>query len=195
MRRPIYFALLTAVLIGAPRTADAGKNAGGSAHLTWDPEGRIEILSRSPANPFLLYLHLQSAPDIRSLAVDLRWYPTDELGCYALVSAPLDSLCGAANPVRPGGDFEGDSTYAWSISFSPLSSGRECVVYLFSGTGCTSSTPAEFRLASVLVKDSNGAVDTLATTGFALITPTLESSTPTVETLLPAIVRSCNEIT
>jgi len=64
--------------------------------------------------------------------------------------------------IPPGGDFEGDSSYTWSIEFPRLDPNRTCVRYVVSAASCGGTIPAaDFVLASVLVKDSKGAVDTL----------------------------------
>src|SRR3989442_782440 len=150
--------LITLWLVPWNNTTLAGGNAGGRARLSWTlssfvPPGNVieppwvddlPSLPIPPAPPvFPLYLLLDSAPDIRQLAVTINWTPADSLGqCYGFVSASADTACGWATAVPPGGDFNGDPTYSWSITFSPFSTQRNCVTYWISAAGCDSTRPA-----------------------------------------------------
>jgi hypothetical protein len=78
----------------------------------------------------------------------------------------VEAGCGWAVTEPPIGDFEGDSTYTWSIIFAPGSEKR-CVVYWASMATCDSAPPAKFYVAEARVKDSAGAIDTLRNIGDA----------------------------
>ncbi|HEY2954483.1 MAG TPA: hypothetical protein VGK89_04470 [Candidatus Eisenbacteria bacterium] len=139
-------------------------------------------LKTVPSTTFPLFVHLENTPDIRALAIQLRWFPFDSIGCYSVLPGAATSTCGWTSATPPG-DFEGDSSYTWSILFPPLDRGRSCVQYLVSAlpyAGRISS--ADFILASVLVKDSRGGVDTILVAGGASI---LGGSAPALESVDP----------
>ncbi|HEY6195552.1 MAG TPA: FlgD immunoglobulin-like domain containing protein [Candidatus Eisenbacteria bacterium] len=163
-------ALLVAVVVYLAwlPTVQAGNNAGGTAYLTWDVAGQVPVLSQPVAQPFPLYLHLAGVPDIRSLAVSLRWAPYDSVGaCYTMISGAPDESCGAGNDSLPGGPFAGDSSYTWSIRYAPGDGTKTCVQYWFSAASCDTAPPGKFAIASVAVLDGNGSVDTLRNVGDA----------------------------
>src|SRR5262249_5847352 len=109
---------------------------------------------------------LVGATDVRQLALTLKWMPYDSTGqCYSIVPASPDAECGWNTATPPGGDFEGDSSYTWSIHFPPGSTARSCVIYWLSMATCDSAPPAKFYVALAQAKDSNGAVDTLRNVG------------------------------
>ena len=165
-----------------PCSSYAGRNAGGSAWLTWDEAGAVTDLRTVPSTAFPLLVHLGNVPDVRALAIDLRWFPLEPLGeCYSVLPATATASCGWASAIPPGGDFEGDSSYTWSILFPPLDPSRACVQYLVSALSCAGTAPtADFILASVLVKDSRGEVDTLRVVGGASV---LGGSAPALESV------------
>src|SRR2546426_1590628 len=157
--RPLHLLLL---LLSLPSSANGGNNAGGTVRLSWDPASVVTDRD-APATPFPIFLHLEAAPDVHALAIDLRWFPYDSLRqCYQVVPAVADSGCGWATSTPPDGSFDGDSSYTWRIVFPPLNSEKRCVVHWISATGCLGPTPADFVVSSVKVKDSAGAVDTLS---------------------------------
>ncbi len=160
--------LLSSSLLMMAHESLAGVNAGGAARLSWDQAGTTD-LSVVPSTPFPLFLFLDGVTDVRSLAVSLRWTPFDSVGCYAVVSAAADTGCAWAVADPPGGDFEGDSTYTWSIVFDPTDADRRCVVFWVSRGTCPDAVPANFCLDYVKVKDSSGAVDDLAVLGGATL--------------------------
>ncbi len=168
----------------------AGNNAGGTAWLTWDRSQVISNLTPVPPGPFPLYLRLAGASDIRQLAIYLTYSPADSLGCYRItpVSSDTSALCGWNTAVHPGADFDGDTTYTWSIVFPP-SSDKNCITYLVSAGRCLSAQPAEFWLTSVKVRDSAGQVDTLRVVGHATIQPT-GMSAPSIERVDPSLLVS-----
>jgi hypothetical protein len=181
MGRPTFLLVLAFTFLGpamlSTPSAIAGANRGGSAFLSWDRSGDQTVLSPPPTSQFPLYLQLRNVPDVQTLAVCIRWSPFDSSdSCYKLISADPDvigspdSLPGWATNEPPGGTFEGDSSYTWTIQFPPTTQVKRCVKY--SVTGCNRPTPtdASFALPSVIVKDSGGLVDTLAITGSASIT-------------------------
>jgi hypothetical protein len=151
--------LVALVLLLLASSASAGNNASGKAWLSWDREGTSSQIGQPPSYQFPLYLHLADAPDIAVLGVGLRWSMGDSSRCYDIVPSPPDIGCGWATDSLPNGNFEGDSTYAWKISFQ--GSERSCVSYAVSAATCSASSAATFWLASVVTKDSNGAVDSL----------------------------------
>ena len=167
-RHSVYTALSSLVVLFLPVPSHAGYNASGSAWLSWDEAAFVTDLRTVPSNPFPLFVQLKNAPDVRALAIHLRWSPLDPLGqCYSVLPATGTATCGAAVSNPPGAGFEGDTSYTWSIKFSPLDSGRACVEYLVSAGSCAGIVPADFLLASVVVMDSKGAVDTLKVGGGA----------------------------
>lgn len=164
--RTVLIVLLTTLFCAV--VARAGNNAGGSAYLTWDVAGQVPVLSQPVAQPFPLYLHIQGAPDIRSLAINIRWAPYDSTGaCYSMIPAAPDEVCGAVNDTWPGGGFAGDSSYTWTIRFAPEGSDRSCITYWFSMASCDTAPPAKFVIASIATLDGNGNVDTLTDVGDA----------------------------
>jgi hypothetical protein len=158
-------ALLVTILITGAWPAVAGGNAGGTVHLTWDSDGQIATEAVPKATVFPLFLRIEGAPDIRQLAINLKWMPFDSLGqCYKVVPAAEDSSCGWAVEEPPAGGFEGDSTYTWSIRF-PAGAQKSCVVYWVSMATCDSVPPGKFYVGDARVKDSAGFVDTLLNVG------------------------------
>jgi hypothetical protein len=148
----------------------AGGNAGGRAWLSWDQGGTATDHPGFSPGTIPLFLHIADAPDIQVLAVDLRWFPNYPAEmCYTVIPAVTDTSCGWATLDAPSGGFEGDATYTWRIQFPPLNPSRACVAYSISSAGCPAATPADFVLASVKVKDSDGAVDSLAVSNGATI--------------------------
>ncbi|MBI5711654.1 MAG: hypothetical protein HZC42_15315 [Candidatus Eisenbacteria bacterium] len=192
-RRILPIAVLSLACL-LPNSGHAGKNAAGTVRLSWDPAGAVTDRTKVPAGVFPLYLHLDSAPDVRALAVHLRWFPFDSrTKCYSSVSAAGNTACGWATAVPPNGDFEGDSSYTGSIVFSPLSSGRDCVEYWFSAATCGEPSPADFVLASVKVKDSAGSVDSLTVLNRATILGGSKMAV-TVESVHPGEVLAGHEV-
>ena len=161
------------VSIGAVLLASAsfaGTNAGGAAYLSWDRVDTLATIQVPETDPFPLYVHIDGAPDIRELAITLRWMPDTTMSCsYRFVSSTLDDSCGAATDAPPGGAFAGDSSYTGSIEFAALDSARGCVTYSFSKAPCDTAPPGKFFISSILTMDSDGAVDTLAVVGAARI--------------------------
>ncbi len=169
--------VLGLLLLALP--AVAGNNAEGTAQLSWAQSDIVSNLTEVPTLPAPLYLVLQGTPDIQQLAVTIRWSPRDSIGpCYELI--PADSTggyCGSTGYLNPPGIFEGDSSYTWSISFD--GSSRSCVVYRVAGQACT-DRPANFCLASVETKDSNGEIDQLVLNGNATILGGVPDGCPAV---------------
>lgn len=161
MGRTAGFLLVLCVIGSCCGTAWAGNNAGALATLSWSRNVQLTDLTQVPSTPFPLFLQLDGAPDVRSLAVTLRWTPADSTAaCYRLVpNPPAADSCGSSRAEAPGGNFGGDSTYTWRIDFPPGPS-RSCVRYLVAGAECT-NVPASFCLASVMAMDSLGAIDSL----------------------------------
>jgi hypothetical protein len=162
IRRCLLSATLPLILF-LPTSSHAGANAGASAWLSWDEAGLVTDLKTVPSDAIPLFVHLKNVTDARALAIHLRWSPFDSLGsCCSVLPATATASCGWAMAIPPGGDFEGDSSYTWSIEFPRLDPNRTCVQYVVSAASCGGTIPAaDFLLASVLVKDSQGAVDTL----------------------------------
>ncbi|MGH2376350.1 MAG: S8 family serine peptidase, partial [bacterium] len=169
----MYRVILLLLLMLVARETTAGKNAAGKASLSWDPQGVATQMAQPPSSTFPLFLHLSDTPNIRSLAVELRWSTGDSSGCYTVVSSAPDVACGWATDTPPGGNFLGDNTYTWSITFLG-GSAKSCVVYTVSSLACGPTTPVTFWLASVLAKDATGAVDSLS----ILDQATIGSSSP-----------------
>ena len=158
----------------------AGGNAGGQAFLSWDRAGVVTSLNSVPATSFPLYLHLHNAPDIRALAVWIKWTPFDSTNrCYDLVPDPAsaaagayrDSACGLGKAVNPHSDFAGDTTYSWSIVFPAGAVTKDLAAYLVASPMCENPPAAIFEATSVLTMDSNGLVDTLSLGADATISP------------------------
>jgi len=163
MTRRCLLSVLLPLTLLLPTSSHAGANAGASAWLSWDEAGLVTDVKAVPSTPFPLFVHMKNVLDVRALAIHLRWSTFDPLGdCYSVLPATATASCGWAVATPPGGDFEGDSSYTWSIQFPPLNPNRTCVRYLVSAASCAGTIPAaDFLLASVLVKDSKTAVDTL----------------------------------
>ena len=154
--------VLIAALLIHSSPVHAGNNFGGSGFLSWSATAGVGDLAAVPPGPTPLYLLLSGAPDIRSLAVELKWSPNDLVGpCYYLIptSSGGPPTCGWTSYVQPSEVFEGDSTYSWTITFGGAS--HSCVMYMVGGDNCQ-GTPASFCLTSLNVVDSNGAIDDLA---------------------------------
>ncbi len=147
----------------------AGNNIGGAARLGWQQGVGVQDLTLPPSGPFPLFLNLQGAPDVRKLAVHLKWAPFDSLEGYVLVSSNPESARGYVQASIPGGPFAGDSSYTWSIIFPSSAQEKNCVVYTVMPPSGDQSVPAEFRLVSVQVEDSSGAVDDLLLEGNATV--------------------------
>lgn len=161
MTRSARALLLAVPILLTAFPARAGDNSGGTVGLSWDASGDSTSGTAAGGVTFPLFLHLYDAPDIQELAVTIRWIPYDSTGqCYSVIRAPLDSVCGWATDEQPGGAFEGDSSYTWSIHFPP-GEDKDCVVYWVSTLTCDSIPSAKFYVSSVYVMDSLGAVDTL----------------------------------
>lgn len=158
-RRAVLLALVVA-LVFAPASR-AGNNAGGTVGLSWDAAGDSTTGTMGSGLTFPLFLHIHDVADVQQLAINIRWIPYDSTGqCYSVVPAQADSACGWATDGMPSGPFAGDSSYTWSIHF-PSGSDKNCVVYWASTTTCDTTPSAKFYIASALVMDSNGAIDTL----------------------------------
>lgn len=169
--------LAAAVVVVAP--ASAGNNFGGRAALSWSGIAQVGDLGTVATQPAPLYLLLSGAPDVRSLAVELKWSPNDLVGpCYYLI--PMNSSatsCGWTSYLQPPGVFEEDSSYTWKITFDGAS--RSCVVHMVGGDHCEGK-PASFCLKSVKTVDSNGGVDDLTVLGSATILGGVEDGCPVV---------------
>jgi hypothetical protein len=190
--------MVAAVLLYSAPT-QAGNNAGGTAHFSWSPSATVTDLATAPLEAAPLYLVLDGVPDLRQLAVEMRWSPNARWSpdgligpCYYLSPVGGGSAgCGWvwADHSEPPGVFEGDSSYTWRISFDPAGS-PTCVVYLFFGSHCD-GVPASFYLMSVKVKDSVGAVDELVVSGNATILGGVDSvGLVTVQSTSPRVVNS-----
>jgi hypothetical protein len=142
--------------------AHGGNNASGTAHLSWVQDSTVSELPAPPGARFPLFVLLEHAPDIRELAVTVRWSQTSSAGaCYRLLpDSTTDESCGWADDRPPGGDFAGDTSYSWTIHFSPTSQ-KDCIKYWVSAEQCD-SVPATFYLSAAAAMDSLGAVDSLA---------------------------------
>lgn len=161
MYRPLVSAVLTAVLLSGSAIAWAGNNAGGTARLSWNPTVLVRSMDRAPGAAFPLYVQLDGASDVRSLSLWLQWTPEDSVtGCYRVVSGLASATCGTGVEAPPNGAFDGDSAYAWTISFPP-GSDRRCVTYQVTGGMCQDSVPATFHLIAARSIDSNGEIDEL----------------------------------
>jgi len=70
------FALYVAVLLAlSAAPALGGVNSGGTACLSWNQSSVVTNIESLPGNPVALHVLLSGAPDVRSLAVHLRWSP------------------------------------------------------------------------------------------------------------------------
>jgi FlgD Ig-like domain len=169
----VFAALLVFALVS---DAEAGRNAGGSAFVTWDTAGDSTTTGGLPAWSTPVYVHLHNAPEIRELAIALTISPADsEATCYRLGAPPAGieatSDCGLSGPSMSYMEFGGDSTYDWSIAFSPDDHARALVAFYIAPNGCLTPTAATVALTSVVAIDSTGAADTLEVTGGALVQP------------------------
>lgn len=169
---------LLAVLLIFPFAGNAlgGNNAAGKAWLSWDEEGSTKTIPEPASAQFPLYLHLSDAPDIRSLAVELNWAISNTPSCYSLVTSPTGDFCGWSIDTLPGGPFQDDSSFTWTINFAPGSS-QSCVVFTYSNAHCRALEPARFWLTSVRTNDGAGDVDDLEIVGQATIAPAPTPST------------------
>lgn len=172
--------------IAGPLPLYAGSNAAGVASLSWSASGPLTNLDSPPQwQRVPLYLKLENAPDVRKLAVELRWTPDVIVGpCFSVVpdSATVGS-CGWLSLQPPGEAFAGDSSYAWSLEFPPSTS-PDCVTYWVEGGSCA-NVAASFCLASVLAMDSEGVIDILAVTDQATILGGVAACPTDVNSLSP----------
>jgi Subtilase family len=166
MSRPAAFNALSIVGLLLTTPVVAGNNVGATARLSWSADAEVSNVDSLPANPLPLYLLLSGAQDVQALAVDIRWTPNDLFGNgYHIGAGSQEQGCGSITTDEPG-DFQGDTTYSWSIIFPEGMANRNCVTYLvYPLLGDT----AAFCLISVKTKDSNGAVDHLDISGNATI--------------------------
>lgn len=179
--RLLTLAVLMSVLLAVlalPSVLYAGANAGGIARLSWERDTlRSETPGLTPGARDIFVL-LSGVVDVASLAISFQFAPSDSAGsCLRLGSGQLTSDCGVAAIGAPGGGFDGDSTYTWTISF-PSGIPRTCVAYSVISLGCEEAVPASFRLTSVRVADSNGVVDDLALGAEATVLGGLGSVSP-----------------
>jgi hypothetical protein len=137
--------------------------------VSWDFKNEVSTITAPSTRVFPLFLHLSGVQDVKRLAVTLQWTPFDSAGCYHVVSASPQSSSGWATAISPGTDFEGDSTYSWSLLFPPHMRDRSCVVYWISMAACDSAPRGRFHVLDVRVKDSNGAIDMIKSRGDATI--------------------------
>lgn len=168
MRPVLSIAMLLATSVFAPTTLSAANNAAGTARLSWDEFVTMTNVDSLPTNPAPLYLLLNGAPDVRSLAVDFRWSPNDQFGpgYHVETLPPSHGTCGVMKATNPGGDFDGDTTYTWSIIFPEGSTDHSCVIY---NVGSLQGGMSTFSLTSVKTKDAAGNIDNLAIHGDATI--------------------------
>lgn len=178
MGRAIAMLVLAAFPISAA-PSDAGNNFGGTATLSWSSVAQITDRSNVPTAPVPLYLILDGVPDLRSLAVEVKWLPNSLVGpCYYLL--PTNSAtgaCASTSYLDPPGVFDGDSSYDWKITFSGPS--HACVQYTVAGDLCDGKA-ASFCLASVRTLDSDGAIDELGVLGGATILGGVPDGCPVV---------------
>lgn len=162
-RGPILlFCLCTTCLGGMFDHATAGNNAGGIARLSWDENGSMSNLPSAPADSFPIYLTIFEVPDIRALAVTIKWFPTDPTGrCYGLLPSAASSGCGSTSSNSPVGEFAGEATAGWWTITAPLvGATQHCMSWFVTAAPCSNRPPALFT-ALVRVEDSAGRVDTL----------------------------------
>ena len=161
--------LVLAILLISVQSSEAGNNATGSVSLSWDSTVMTPDRSSVPSGGCPLYVQLTEARDIVALAVTIRWYPFDSPGsCYRLASADSGSGCGWATAAPPGAQFNGDSSYTWTISFPEESTESQCVMYWVMGDSCPEPVPAVF-LVEALTQDSAGQIDSLQVLNCATI--------------------------
>lgn len=154
---------------GCPAPGGVENNASGTIRLTWDYNNVVEAIPIPPPTPFPLFVHLSGAPDVRQLAVTLRWSPYDSLACYRVLEGSITGSCGWTAATLPGADCAGDSTYDWTIHFPPTMSGRSCFTHSVAAAGCDTAPPGKFYIIDARTKDSNGAIDRLLNVGDAKI--------------------------
>lgn len=140
--------------------SNAGMNAGSSAKLSWDSEGRAHEIAYPGDTEFPLYLHLDGLVDVTALAVELLWAVDGTASCHVIVSSDAAGSCGAWIDARPSGTFGADSSFDWTIAFPP-GSDKSCIIFKVSSGNCQKPMPSRFQLANVRVEDSKGAFDTL----------------------------------
>lgn len=179
MSRVLTLVVGLAVCLGAI-PAFAGNNFGATAVLSWNAMAQVSNLETAPTGTTPLYLLIEGAPDVRTLAVELQWSPNDLVGpCYYMVPADTGAAACAwtSYPLSPPGVVDGDSTYTWQINFN--GTGRSCVMYMIGGDHC-GGRAATFCLMSIKVVDSNGEVDDLEVLGNATILGGTENGCPVV---------------
>ena len=190
----------------------AGNNTGARARLSWNsgpfqPSG-VDLSKSSwnddlsalphPAGPsiFPIYVLLDGARDVREMAVTLRWAPADSIGCYSIVPGKADSACGWVNETPVSSDLPGPSGFGWSIVFDPKGTFTPCVTFLVSAVACGATQPADFRLVSIRVKDSLGALDSLSVVGSAtLLGGTGQNAEVIVDSVLPQAIVAGRSVT
>src|SRR5215813_1778087 len=107
------FAVAIGILVLGLRSAPlatAGNNASASATLSWDRAGTVTSLMAAPGAHFPFFVHLENAPDIRALAIWIKWTPYDSAGSfYDLVRDPAEAFQ----------SLQGDSTCGYGHFASP----------------------------------------------------------------------------
>lgn len=152
-------------LLMAISTANAGENANGTATLSWDDAELVTDLPTLPASTFPIFVHLRNAPDVRALALNLRWFADTS---YTVLPAAPSSDCGWSTPTDSLVAFDGDSTYTGIISFPSSDQTHSCVRYMVvSDFSASTPTPADFVVLYAITKDSFGAIDTLLVNSWA----------------------------
>ena len=155
----------TLVLCIAPQLAYAGRNASGSARLSWSPDQNIPALQAIVGDTLILYCRLQIA-EMNAVGLALEWEPKATPGCYEQVTPPLRVGCGRVlAPDGPPQAFNG-RPFLSRISFAP-GARHDVVAFAFLVGGCTTPPPTSFRLVHASARDRSHAIDPLHLVGDA----------------------------
>jgi len=189
VRGLLLTSIITGISLSSP--ASSGTNEDGSASLSWHPTSIQADISPTSGTTFPIYLQLHGVHDIRELAVDLVWSPADSAGAgYEFLSSSPDAECAWTERAGFSSSFNGDSTYSWSILADTPT--ILCVAYTVAAPTIVVEL-AIFRLNSVFVRDSAGAIDTLgigSATATILGNLTVNNVHPTVVPPRPEVVLS-----
>jgi len=147
-----------ALVILLPGASWAGANANARAWLSWDRSGLVTDLTEVTFAHRDVYVHIDGAPDIQALAVNLM-LAVDGDPTAALASAAPDSQSGWAEHSTAASSFYGDPNYDWIISFPQEE--RTKVKYSIQSSGPADTLRGSVWASSVLVQDSQGHIDTL----------------------------------
>lgn len=164
-RHPTMTGTMRAMALGllltvSPPLSYAGNNAGGTIRLSWDENGHVTNLNVISSTPFPLFAHISGAPDVRALAIQLVGHPFDlKTGPYRVDRSAPGPHCNGSPSMHLDDPQQ--------LPDGPTTARLHCFQFLVSSE--SAQEPADLVIASAVVRDSGGMIDTLEVTGGATI--------------------------